>query len=266
MSWADKTIANPMGYARAVLFPRARDALYVYLTFCEKRVKLPICICPEIAGMINSKDFLDVDRTGMAPGTQLYGYRMDHSEDLDLDPLLTGWNSKPTSLHRLISLGRHKILPLCGGGAFCTNDLNIADELEKHSFFNPGSDNSYIEKIEMCFKHLPEVIHARWQQIDIWNRCLGDMLDRIPREQVMPWRCMRLAPVPKRGAIIRALREAGIAVSVNYPAFSGGQYFPGGMYWEQRVISFPLLPLGSDDAEKYVFRAVRTIYEALAAK
>ena len=267
MSWANTTIAQPMGYARAVLFPRARDAFRHYLALGHTH-RLPICICPEMACRVvegtEAVNFLDVDKTGMARGTQLYGYRTDHNEALDLDPLLTGWWREPTSPHRLISLGRHKILPLFGGGVFCTNDPDVAEALGQHSFF-PGGD-TYIEKIRMVFEHLPEIVHARWNQLDIWDRHLGDLLDRIPREQAMPWRCMRLAPPSKRGPIIRAMREAGIAVSINYPSFGSSQYYPGGMWWESRVLNFHLGILGDEEtAEKTAFRAARIIERTMDA-
>ena len=271
MTWADKAIANPMGYARAVLFPRARDAFRHYLALGHTH-RLPICICPEMASLVvddklEGKNFVDVDHNGMAPGTQLYGYRNDHNESLDLDPLLTGWYREASSPHRLISLGRHKILPLYGGGVFCTNDINLAEELDLRGFFNHGPDNSYQEDVEQCFKYLPKVVHARWYQLDIWDRHLGDLLDRIPREQAMPWRCMRLAPPAKRRAIVKALREAGIAASLNYPSFGSSNYYPGGMWWEARVIGFPLGPTGDEDfTEKAAFRAARIIYDTLGAK
>ena len=223
--------------------------------------------CLMVAGDLEEAkhQFIDIDHTGMAPGTQLYGYRMDHDEALDLDPLLTGWFREPTSTHRLISLGRHKILPLYGGGVFCTNDLSLAEELDKFSFF-PGG-NEYAEKVQVVFEHITEVVHARWNQMEIWDRYLGDLLDRIPREQSMPWRCMRLAPVAKRGNIIKSLREAGIAVSINYPSFGSGTYYPGGMWFEHRVINFHLGLMGDEDAtEKLAFRSARIIYDTLAAQ
>ena len=265
MSWADKAIANPMGYARAVLFPRGRDALQRYLA-AGGRYVAPICICPQVGSLLApegismeklSKAFLDVDQTGMVLGTQMYGYRMDHNEDLDLDPLLTGWwLSPPHSPHRIISLGRHKILPLYGGGVFCTNDLNLAEELDKESRFPGGSH--YAEKVEVVFEHLTEVVHARWAQIELWDRYLGDLLDRIPREQAMPWRCMRLAQPKARDALIRTLRKANIGVSLNYPSLGSSEHFPGGTWWGQRVISFPLGPLGEDN-EKYIRHASEII-------
>ena len=247
-----------MGYARAVLFPRARDALQQFLAL-GGTYKAPICICPAVGALlpVEPASFLDVDHTGMAPGTQMYGYRMDHDEDLDLDPLLTGWwLAPPHSQHRIISLGRHKILPLYGGGVFCTNDLNLAEELDQHSRF-PGSSH-YAEKVEVVFEHLTEVVHARWAQIELWDRYLGDMLDRIPREQAMPWSCMRLAQPKARDTLIRALRKAGIGASLNYPSLGSSEHFPGGTWWGQRVISFPLGPLGEDN-EKYIRHASEII-------
>ena len=255
-----------MGYARAVLFPRARDALQQFLALGGRYVA-PICICPQVGSLLApegismaelSKVFLDVDHTGLAPGTQMYGYRIDHNEDLDLDPLLTGWwLTPPHSPHRIISLGRHKILPLYGGGVFCTNDLSLADELANHSPGFPGGSH-YAEKVEVVFEHLTEVVHARWAQIELWDRYLGDLLDRIPREQAMPWRCMRLAQPKARDTIVRALRKAGVGASFNYPSLGSPEHYPGGTWWEHRVISFPLGPLGEDN-EKYIIKASEII-------
>ena len=259
MIWADKAIANPQGYARAVLFPRARDALKSYLLNAKVRLSLPICVCPEIAALASM--FLDVDLAGMAPGTQLYGYRNEHGEDLDLDPLMTGWWMGETNRHRIVSFGPNKILPLLGGGAFLTNDSDLADVMSKNSFF-PGGEN-YANKVTRVLASLEEVVYAKRRQIKMWDRYLGDMLERIPHEQVMPWAAMRLVPPAKRPARIKALRAGAIAVSTNYPAIrtEAQHYIPaGGMLWEASVISFPIHEASDDDYERYVYRASQIIY------
>lgn len=256
-----------MGYARAVLFPRARDAFRHYMEVCGVSPPLPVCICPEMA-TLSPDSLMDVDWTGLHPGTQMYGYRSHHTEDLDLDPLITGWFREPSSEHRIISLGRHKILPLTGGGVFCTNNLDLADELAERSFF-PGGE-VYAEKVQTVFSRMEEVVHNRFILIDLWDRYLGDMLERIPREQVMPWRVMRQCPGPQRPAVIKALRMAGIAVSVNYqpsPLARGDRYYPNAMKWGDTVINFPigsgLENVAESGYERYVFRAAATIFGAL---
>ena len=258
--WADKVIAHPQGYARAVLFPRARDALNRYLLITGHDLSLPICVCPEIASLATS--FLDVDLAGMAPGTQLYGYRREHANELDLDPLMTGWWAGATNNHRIVSFGANKILPLVGGGAFLTNDSDLADQMEEFSFF-PGGDN-YARKVTMVIEGIEEVVHARRRLIQMWDRYLGDMLDRIPQEQVMPWNVMRTVSPGIRPLLIKALRAGAIAVSTNYPPVSGRDtYYSGGDSWGASVISLPLHLTNETDYERYVYRAAQIIYGVL---
>lgn len=258
-----------MGYARAILFPRARDAFRHYMEVSGSSPQLPVCICPEMAALA-PRNLIDTDWTGLSPGTQMYGYRVDHSEDLDLDPLATGWFREPSNEHRIISLGRHKILPLTGGGVFCTNNLDLADELAERSFF-PGGE-VYAEKIQAVFARMEEVVYSRFILIDLWDRYLGDLLERIPREQAMPWRVMRQCPGSKRPALIKALRAMGIAVSVNYqpsPLARGDRYYPNAMKWGDTVINFPigsgLENVADKDYERYVYRAISVIYTALTS-
>ena len=270
MSWADKAIANPQGYERAVLFPRARDALAAYLRVARDKPALPVCVCPEIADM--ASEFLDVDECGMAPGTQLYGYRLGHTQDLDLDPLMTGWFLGATNPYRIVSFGANKILPLTGGGAFLTNYDDIANEMEDAGGgFFPGG-NSYIGTVEDALAAMDQTVYNRRSLIKLWDRYLGDMLGRVPAEQIMPWRVMRLAPQAKRAGLIAALRHAAIAVSTNYPMIGTEDecLYPGGMAWESTVINFPLIldgippaPKECDSYESYVERAATIIHQAL---
>ena len=262
MSWADKAVANPQGYERAVLFPRARDALKYYIAVrVWPLVSMPICVCPEIAGMAGG--FLDVDSCGMAPGTQLYGYRNEHIEALDLDPLMTGWWSRGRAgQHRIVSFGSNKILPLVGGGAFLTDDTGLAAELSEFSFF-PGGDN-YADQVRGALSQLEQTVYHRRQQIKIWDRFLGDMLARVEHEQVMPWNVMRLAAPGQRGLLIDALRHGAIAVSINYPIVRGqsigSNAYPGAERWQSQVISFPLYE--NTDAyvcEGYIRRAAAIV-------
>ena len=271
MGWADKVIANPMGYARGIPFPRARDAFKHYLEVTGAEPKLPVCICPEMAVLApNSDTFIDVDWTGMADGTQMYGYRKDHGEDLDLDPLLTGWFREPTNPHRIVSLGRHKILPLTGGGVFCTNEFTLADEMAERSYF--PNQESYAKKVEHVVARMEEVVAARFQLLAMWDRYLGDMLDHISRPQVMPWRVMRQVTGNKRPALIKALRASAISVNIHYQPSSfarGDTYYPNAMKWADTVINFSigegLENVNEPEYEKYVFRAARIVYEVMNA-
>ena len=274
-TWADRVIAHPQGYARAVLFPRARDALNRYTQVRpEEVISLPICVCPEIA--VQATEFLDVDECGMAPGTQLYGFRKEHTNDLDLDPLMTGWWMGATNLHRIVSFGPNKILPLVGGGAFLTNDPELAEKMDEYSFF-PGGE-CYAKKVTTVFQNLEEVVYRRRSMIKMWDRYLGDLLERIPCEQVMPWNVMRLAAPEWRYKIVTALRHGGIAVSTNYPrvdfdpemqGFPGFEGEPdawragGGLWWESRVISFPLYDASDVNCEHYVNSAAAIIHDVL---
>lgn len=259
-NWADRVIAQPQGYARAVLFPRARDALRCFIGITGYKLQLPICVCPEIASCASK--FLDVDECGMAPGTQLYGFRKEHANELDLDPLMTGWWTWATTLHRIVSFGPNKILPLTGGGAFLTNDMDLAKVMEGHSFF-PGGQ-FYPIKVARVLSRVDAVVYRRRAIIKMWDRYLGDMLARIPHEQVMPWALMRLAPPDRRAALIGALRAGAIAVSTNYPAIrTEAQHYPGGMLWEASVISFPIHEASDDNIERYIYRAAQIIYGVL---
>ena len=259
--WADKVIAHSQGYARAVLFPRARDALNRYLLITGHDLSLPICVCPEIAYM--AAEFEDVDGCGLASGTQLYGYRREHANDLDLDPLMTGWWVGAINPHRIVSFGANKILPLVGGGAFLTNDSDLADQMEEFSFF-PGGDN-YARKVTMVIGSLEEVVYKKHSLIKMWDRYLGDMLGRVAREQVMPWNVMRTVSPGIRPGLIKALRAGAIAVSTNYPVYNylATNHYPGGYGWESSVISFPLHEDNDRDYERYVYRAAQIIYGVL---
>ena len=275
MNWADKAIANPQGYARAVLFPRARDALAAYRIVKGRMdpelryqpIRMPVCICPEVAKYAD--EFLDVrPNCGTAPGAQLYGYRVEHDHDLDLDPLMTGWFHGHTNVTRIVSFGRDKILPLPGGGAALTSDLDLAEKLSEWSWF-PGGE-IYQRKVEMVFAHLEEAVYKRFDLHKIWDRYLGDMLGRIELRQVMPWNVMRICNPAQRPGLLKALRNAAIAVSTNYPVVDTAEYWPGGDLWAASVISFPLYAGGAADElanyERYVYRAAQAIYLELNPK
>lgn len=227
-----------MGFKYAVLFPRARDALFQYAQHTPYR-ELPSNICPVAAEAIRYPKLFPVHpETGLAHGitVQLYGYRETNVflGDLDLDPLMTGWFDKPCATSAIISLGRKKILPLSGGGVFLTQDEGLALEMRRHEYFPGGKD--YRRLVGRWLKNIDLVVEPRFERIALWDRYLGDILERIPREQVMPWRVMRRVP-HGRDTVVKALREVGVAVGTNYPPLPGVTA-PGAIQWGNEVINF----------------------------
>ncbi len=251
--WADDEIAGPMGFKYAVLFPKARDALFHFSALQE--VQLPTNICPEAANAVYpTKRTLVLIRptTGMAPmlSVQLYGYRERASgfENLDLDPLLTGWFDKPCAKSAIISLGRKKILPLNGGGVFLTQDAALAQEMRRQEYFPGGPE--YIKTVKTYLNSLPYIVEKRFKRIALWDRHLGDSCMRIPMEQIMPWRVMRRI-YEKRDAVVAALREEGIAVGTNYPPLPGVKD-SAAVQWGKEVINFLI---DEDQTTEYVYKA-----------
>ena len=57
MSWADEKIAHPMGYEHAVLFPRARDAIWAYQKVLDGLIYLPENICPQVLTGLTYDDY-----------------------------------------------------------------------------------------------------------------------------------------------------------------------------------------------------------------
>ncbi len=88
--------------------------------------------------------------------------------------------------------------------------------MEKRGYFPPA----LIDHIQMHLRSpiLSAMREKRFDRVALWDRYLGDSLGRIKREQVIPWRVMRLAPGKGiRLAIMVALRQAGHDVGTNYP-------------------------------------------------
>ncbi len=268
--WAEDLIAGPMGFEYAVLFPRARDALFHFSRLWHYHMELPSNICPEAAKAVPGCSLVPVNHTtGMATmlSVQLYGYRERASgmEALDLDPLMTGWYDRPCAQSAIISLGRKKMLPLNGGGVFMTQDRGLADEMRRHEYFPGGA--TYRRTVETWLKNIDDIVQARFERIAMWDRHLGNSLVRIPMEQVMPWRVMRRVPNASdelighstRDRVVAALRDAGVAVGTNYPPLPGVAD-QDAIRWGKEVINFLI-----DESweEIYIREAARIIWRTL---
>ena len=70
----------------------------------------------------------------------------------------------------------------------------------------------------------------------LWDRYLGDLLTRIPQEQIIPWRVIRRVTNGKRDEVVKQLRTIGIPVGTNYPPLSGitNKY---AIQWGEEVIN-----------------------------
>lgn len=221
-NWADDLIAGPMGFTYAVLFPRAREAIKAWTEITNRPVKLPTNICLVARDWATYHTLHDIDETGLAPGitTQLYGYREVGNRDaeLDLDPLMTGWFDRPCATSSIISFGQKKAIDIGGGGAFLTQDQGLAEEMERRGYFPSG----LIDILKPHLALFTAAMRIRRERAGLWDRHLEDMLPRIRREQIIPWRVMRRANNRiEREAIIKDARACGIDVGINYPPLSG---------------------------------------------
>lgn len=235
MSWADEKIANPMGYAYAVLFPRARDAIAAYVETTDREIELPENIC-SVAWRAAGRPMLWAvdDVTGLARlPVQLYGYRQEIKLHLEIDPLMTGWVGQPCCESTIISFGFKKTLSIGCGGAFLTNNQGLAQAMEPHQYLPGGlGDTELTVLIQMGLMQIHRQRAIGFERVAKWDAALGDLLPRIPMEQVMPWRVMRRVPGGKRDAAVKALRAERIPVGTNYPPLMGSNK------WGSEVINF----------------------------
>ena len=246
-NWADELIGEPMGFHYTVLFPRAREAMKAWSEITALPIRLPTNVCPVAKQWAAYWTLHDIDDSGLAPNvtTQLYGFRErgDGTSKLDLDPLMTGWFDRPCAESSIISFGQKKSLDLGGGAVFLTQDQGLAEEMEKRGYWpkgltTMGSGNLILFAAQMRIQR---------QQIYLWDRYLGDSCERLPREQVIPWRAMRRIPL-QRDAVVRALRDAGFDAGTNYPALAGVDN-PKSKTFERQVINFFV---GTEVTEEYI--------------
>jgi hypothetical protein len=235
MPWQDDEIAGPMGYKHCVLFDCARDALKAY----PYEITLPGNICPSVYKARPNSFLEEVDQaTGLAKysPTHLYGYQSPAANDsfaLSLDPLMTGWLRQLKTESAIISFGHKKVFSLGYGGAFLTNDKDLARSMEVQSHWNESYTTYFLERLAGFSDH----IEQRREIVGLWDRYLGDSLIRIPQEQIMPWRVMRRAVnLEARSLIVAALREAGFDVGTNYPPLTGSNE------WGDTVLNFFCTP------------------------
>ena len=236
MSWADEKIARPMGYAHAVLFPRARDAIWAYQKILDGPICLPENICPQVLTGLTYDDYAlrpVNDETGLADiPIQLYGYRQKILGLLEIDPLMTGWGLRPICESSIVSFGYKKFISIGYGGAFLTNNKNLAGEMQEWSHWPFDEDAGPSGALKFFLDRFLEFRGDGFKKIHKWDSALGDILPRIPMEQVIPWRVMRRVPNGKRDAVVKELRARGIPVGTNYPPLAGSNK------WGDEVINF----------------------------
>jgi hypothetical protein len=245
-----------MGFQYAVLFPRGREAIRAWTEITERPVRLPTNICPVARDWSAFHTLHDIDETGLAPGitTQLYGYREegDGKSELDLDPLGTGFFARPCATSGIVSFGEKKFITI-GGAAFVTNDQALAQEMEPRGYWPPA----ITEHVKLYLAALSMLRDKRRDKVYLWDRHLGDSLQRINREQIIPWRVMRLAKDrTQRDRIVDKLRDCRDDIGTNYPPLVGQNSFG------DRVLNFFLT---DDYDERRIQDACGTIKGVVAA-
>ncbi len=242
MTWQDDEISGPMGYKHCILFDCARDAISAYLGITGEILGLPDNICPELVSHLRDRGhkivFGEVNPlTGQTDGcVHLYGYQAPHSPDtactLSVDPLMTGWVRQLKTPSAVISFGRKKMVSMGYGGAFLTDDDDLASFMQEKGRWN----DDYTDALRNVLPKLKEFRLQRFEIADLWDRYLGDTLIKLHGEQLMPWRVMRRAyDRESRGEVVLALRASGFDVGTNYPPLQGRNYFG------DTVLNFPTL-------------------------
>jgi hypothetical protein len=215
-NWGDDLIAGPLGYKYCALYPRAREAIKAWTEITGRPLQLPTNVCTVARDWAKTVSIHDIDETGLAPGitTQLYGYREEGNgkSELDLDPLGTGFFSRPVATSAIVSFGAKKFITV-GGAAFVTKDQGLAQEMEARGYW----PESLTDHVKLYLGAISMIRDRRRDRVYLWDRHLGDCLQRIKREQIIPWRVMRMAQTPGiRLNIIDALRTNGFDVGTNY--------------------------------------------------
>jgi len=242
-------IARAFGYEYCTLFDSARSAIRTWANM-PRLGNLPSNVCPVLwETMLGRPKIIAVDpRTGLAGvGVHLYGYRDFRGARYEIDPLMTGYLCESRAEETVISFGRKKMLDVGAGGALLSNTKPW------FGYFPEGLRRA----LEDRWWGFHWDVLRRWDQIDLWDRHLGDSCVRIPAEQLMPWRVMRRIPDTKefgnaefrnawkqvhgvetlRDALVRAIRKAGHPVGTNYPPLPGVTD-PGAIQWGKEVINF----------------------------
>jgi len=220
-------IARAFGYEYCTLFDSARSALRAVLR--DSLLYIPSNVCPVIGELYPRARRCPVSAyTGLSAAApfHLYGYRQDFRYTRDVDPLMTGYLREPGAKETVISFGRKKMLDIGAGGALLSNTKSW------FGYFPEGLRRA----LEDRWWGFHWDVLKRWDQIDLWDRHLGDSCIRIPAEQLMPWRVMRRIP-DKRDAVVKAIRDAGYPVGTNYPPLPGVTD-PGAIQWGKEVINF----------------------------
>ncbi len=146
---------------------------------------------------------------------------------------MTGWVRRLKTESAIVSFGHKKMLSIGYGGAFLTNDNGLAEEMGEKAHWN----ERYTPDLVTALDNFHEDLKWRWETVALWDRYLGDSLFRIPQEQLMPWRVMRVAlDWAQRVEIVIELRSAGIDVGTNYPPLTGSNK------WGDTVLNFLCSP------------------------
>lgn len=223
-------LARIMGYDRAVMFPRARDALVAYRRITGKTHPIPANVCPALAEAMPGPMVPVSETNGLALNVpvQLYGYRqIVNGAELEIDPLMTGCMGKPFAKHSVVSFGYGKTIDLGAGGAFLTNDLGLANELQNHAWF----PMVLVEPLEKALNNLFDNIQRRFDRLAMWDRTLADWFERPQERQVIPWRVIRLSD--SREEVVKSWRNERRAVGTNYRSL-----MPSSDRWGSRVLNF----------------------------
>jgi hypothetical protein len=183
----------------------------------------------------------------------LYGYRQaaDFSA-IELDPLMTGWGRQPQATSCIISFGAKKFISIGHGGAFLTNDQGLAEQIETVGHWPFGEKDEVTALLRASLNFFLRAKLAKFERAALWDRHLGDMLTRIPAEQVIPWRVMRRSN--KRDAIVLALRRMGHDVGTNYQPLEGTNKFG------DTVINFSLAEDYDEDRIKDACKIIGRIH------
>jgi hypothetical protein len=165
---------------------------------------------------------------------------------------MTGWGRQPQATSCIISFGAKKFISIGHGGAFLTNDQGLAEQIETVGHWPFGEKDEVTALLRASLNFFLRAKLAKFERAALWDRHLGDMLTRIPAEQVIPWRVMRRSN--KRDAIVLALRRMGHDVGTNYQPLEGSNDFG------DTVINFSLAEDYDEDRIKDACKIIGRIH------